>query len=206
MKGTTFGLFLIMLLGVQTSLAQDQKGEQQGILGTFTDSRDGKTYKMVNIGNQIWMAENLNYDVGIGSYCYGNDPANCSKYGRLYTLEAAKRAVPRGWHLPSKSEFDQLLSYLGGSGNPAYQNLIEGGSSQFNVLFGGSYHKDYGEYGTLGSHASFWSSSVNSFIGDFFTGKAINLSVNRFTGEARLYGSLKTYAFSVRCLKDGSHE
>lgn len=202
MKGSAFYLFIAICLGVQASLAQDQKEEQEGNLGAFTDSRDGKTYKTVKIGNQIWMAENLNYDVGSGSYCYDNDLANCSKNGRLYTLEAARKAVPRGWHLPSKNEFDQLLSYLGGSGNPAYQKLIEGGSSQFNVLFGGSFHKDHGNFASLGSHASFWSSSGNSFIGDFFTGEANNLSVNRFTREARIYGSLRTYAFSIRYLKD----
>ena len=160
-EGMRLLLFLVVLVAAQTSLAQDrQREERQGDLGTFTDSRDGKTYKTVNIGNQIWMAENLNYDIGKGSYCYDNDSANCSKYGRLYTLEAAKRAVPRGWHLPSKSEFDQLLSNLGGSGRPAYQKLVEGGSSKFNVLFGGTHSND-GYFATLGSQAWFWSSSGN---------------------------------------------
>jgi hypothetical protein len=134
-------LFIIVFVAVQTSLARDSRAEErQNYFGTFTDSRDGKTYKTVMIANQIWMAENLGYDVGKGSYCYDDDLKNCSKYGRLYTFEAAKRAVPHGWHLPSKSDFERLLTELGGPGTPAYAKLIEGGSSQFNVLFGGSHN------------------------------------------------------------------
>jgi uncharacterized protein (TIGR02145 family) len=79
--------------------------------GTFTDTRDGKTYKTTKIGEQVWMAENLNYEAG--GKCYGNDPANCDKYGRLYDWNVAMKACPKGWHLPSNKEWHSLINATG---------------------------------------------------------------------------------------------
>ncbi|MCL1957598.1 MAG: fibrobacter succinogenes major paralogous domain-containing protein [Fibromonadales bacterium] len=81
---------------------------------SFIDSRDGKKYRTVVIGKQTWMAENLNYNAR-DSKCYDDKSANCDKYGKLYYWNAAVKACPVGWHLPTKTEWDELLRFVDGT-------------------------------------------------------------------------------------------
>ena len=112
--------------------------------GTFIDQRDGKVYKTVKIGNQVWMAENLAYMPHINSAIdkrgiwvyeyYGKkmktgflksktildvkdaiQSINFKKYGCLYDWETACNISPKGWHLPSIKEFSTLIEFLGGT-------------------------------------------------------------------------------------------
>jgi uncharacterized protein (TIGR02145 family) len=80
---------------------------------TFTDSRDGKIYKSIKIGNQEWMAENLAFKTADNSWNYGDSQELGTKYGRLYTWDAAIVAIPVGWHLPTDAEWKQLEVTLG---------------------------------------------------------------------------------------------
>jgi|GEM_PF-1278901 len=79
----------------------------------IVDPRDGQIYRAVKIGNDTWMAQNLNFKTE-KSKCYDNKERNCAKYGRLYEWAEAKKACPTGWHLPSNSEWRVLISYVGG--------------------------------------------------------------------------------------------
>ncbi len=94
--------------------------------GTFVDERDGQEYKYTTIGDQVWMAENLNYDAQ-GSICQGRDTSKCELYGRLYSYvgHVPDRTIdtinwnfidsvcPNGWHLPTFTEWQILQSYMG---------------------------------------------------------------------------------------------
>lgn len=90
--------------------------------GSFTDTRDNKTYKTVQIGEQIWMAENLAYKTDSDSWAYNNDENNVETYGLLYTWEAAKAACPLGWHIPTDDEWKQLETAIGMSLSEAHED------------------------------------------------------------------------------------
>jgi len=81
--------------------------------GSIIDARDKIAYKTTKIGNQNWMAENLNHNAN-GSKCYKDKDYYCKRDGRLYDLSTAKTACPAGWHLPSDAEWSALGNAVGG--------------------------------------------------------------------------------------------
>ena len=193
--------------------------------GSLTDDRDGQTYKTVTIGAQTWMAQNLNYETE-NSWCYKDDPANCAKYGRLYTWAAAvgrsedecgyghecglpsgdvRGICPSGWHLPSYSEWGTLFTAVGGSSKAGTKlksltgwNSGNGTDTYSFAALPAGLRDGYGHYEDEGYYAFFWSSTERN---GYF---AYSMALYYVNDNAFLY----TYdydnsnGFSVRCLKD----
>jgi len=80
--------------------------------GSKTMTHDGQTYDLVVIGNQCWMAENMNSDshdwAGAQSWCYNHNSSNCDIYGRLYDWNTALGICPDGWDLPTDEQWKIL--------------------------------------------------------------------------------------------------
>jgi len=173
--------------------------------GTLTDTRDGHVYTTITIGSQLWMGENLTYRTATGSVFYNNDSSAYSQYGRLYSWPTAVNACPSTWHLPTDAEWKTLEIAMGMNASDADNTgwrgttegtkLVEGGTSGFEAPFGGqSYPGGYfGEEGTIGT---FWTSTQTDASNAWYRG--FNIS----HGDIHRESYLKTYKFSVRCLKN----
>lgn len=177
--------------------------------GEMLDTRDYQVYKTVTIGDQTWLAQNLNYIVegSMPNRCYGGDEKNCKTYGSFYTWEMAQTACPEGWHLPSFDEYQVLFKYVDASYNVAATPQMtssnvaglglradRGNAIGFSGLPAGGYNANDGFFTRLDEYGFFWTSTEESrtsaygmYLGD--------------GGYADLNSANKADTRSVRCLK-----
>ena len=181
--------------------------------GTFVDERDGRVYKYTTIGDQVWMAENLKYEAE-NSECKEMFDGFCEIFGRYYSLavdgkstgtldpEIVSKMCPRGWHVPIKDEWENLVKSMGGESNSETVYRIKSpnfwgissengiGSCSFNALPSGRLG-DNGSYNAL-FYSSFF--LVNADYSESFYGNYVvlsNVAYNKNLGKG-----------SIRCVKD----
>ncbi|PZW67315.1 fibrobacter succinogenes major paralogous domain-containing protein [Fibrobacter sp. UWR1] len=192
-------------------------------LDSFQDARDGRWYKKVTIGTQVWMAENLQYADSVAtlnlkgnSWCYNHKPENCETMGRYYTWTAAmninksyqstsvpagmiqnphRGICPEGWHIPTSSEWSTMNSKSGGY---AAQQAI-GNPGWPNATNASGFTAlpagSYdGGFSNVGSRAFFWSAT------EYNASCAHHWYMN--ASDAGLSYYSKNRGFSVRCLQD----
>ncbi|MCB2195760.1 MAG: PKD domain-containing protein [Bacteroidetes bacterium] len=174
--------------------------------GNLQDTRDGKIYKTVKIGNQWWMAENLNYETE-GSTAYRWSEENANVYGLLYNYAAAINACPDGWHLPSRKEYETLINYIGDepgnalkSDTTLWQNYLKNtNGSGFSALPGGECPSSFQGIGEL---TSFWTSTIESFQHPVHFSLFYNNKYYQFSYYVDVYEDSEYFEYYIRCVKN----
>jgi uncharacterized protein (TIGR02145 family) len=177
-------------------------------LDTITDLRDSKTYKVVNIGTQTWMAENLAFKTSSGCWAYDNNQSNISTYGYLYNYKTAKKVCPKGWSLPKYKEWNTLITFLGGDkvagekliSTTGWENLkfTASNNSGFTALPGGIFDNSDKSFFGIGTNGGWWSSTL-------VQGSSVYGWTKRLFSSENFVGGLKSHishGHSVRCIKN----
>ncbi|SHG39285.1 major paralogous domain-containing protein [Chryseolinea serpens] len=173
----------------------------------LVDARDGKQYKTVKIGDQIWMAQNLAYanelDHRLDPHkkerilSYGDSLALGDKYGFYYTCEAAQKSCPADWHLPTRYEYEKLLNSFS-SKKEAYIELQPAGHSGFNALMVGWFYvydnERFGEFKSMNHSTMFWTAPAGK--------RSSPAVVFNFLHKATILVQKNSHGVSVRCVKD----
>ncbi len=193
--------------------------------GSIYDYRDGREYRTIQIGSKLWMAENLNFAGTYGDsigHCYNDDPAKCTVYGRLYTWKETMQssvgdssALPQGicpmdFHVPTQSDWQNLLAYIGDSANAGdLLKSMRGWSDRGNGadFFGfratpagylyGSDSLSGNQFHGLGAFTYFRSSTAT----DSASSWSVYLMANSKEASTTAYLP-NDNAFSVRCVSD----
>ncbi len=203
-------------LKLETNNSQNGHTPNEGV---FVDPRDSTLYKIVRIGKQIWMAENLKFYTE-NSLCFVNeDETGCDKCGRYYRYNDALIACPEGWHLPSDAEWMTLEIEVGMETKEAKKFgwrgthpgqapiLREKGESGLNILLCGqpvkiNFSKKKAKYSNtdLNTDGYYWTSTIE----DSYTFSNISVIIRHFKGRASIDrdSGQKKSLYSVRCLKD----
>ena len=212
-----------------SSIAPVSSSIKYSIYETLTDNRDGQSYKTTKIGEQWWMAENLNYKTETGSFCYNDSAMYCEKYGRLYSWTAAvnkskeecedkvcnlgegkvRGVCPEGWHLPDTTEWLALVNAVGGYGTfpgvklkyvEGWENMNDGTNKYgFSALPAGIWDGSYQDPGFKDLGKFAFFWTSNEY--DYVRAYYVYLPFN----DSGVYigsGFFKRYAQSVRCVKD----
>lgn len=205
-SGNGTASFAINIGGKNCTLTRTVNMGPCGGLTTFVDARDGKTYSVVQIGSQCWMAENLDYTPSSGnSSCFNNSVASCNTYGRLYDWNTALTACPSGWHLPSGAEWTVLTNNLGGTSAAGgkmksvtgWQSPNTGATNEsgFSALPGGSQTNE-GTFFNLGVSGYWWSTTeINANV-------VLTYYLRYENAIAHSFNISKSQLFSCRCVKD----
>lgn len=176
----------------------------QNSSGVFIDERAYQLYSIITIDDQVWLGENLIFNSNEGTYIHEDNMDCLLKYGRLYTWEAAMRACPKGWRLPTLEELTVLAERAGGYYNvigqkeygdevEGYRTLANASDNGFQMLLGG-YFSDQKQFSGVGSAGVLWSASAGRGTSKWAMWFEYEESIEIEEISA-------DFAFSVRCIQ-----
>lgn len=198
-------------------------------VGTVTDI-DGNIYRTITIGNQVWMADNLEVthyrngdtipcitdtaawsSLSSGAHCYyNNDIKNIAGYGRLYNWHAisdSRGIAPEGWHIPDDEEIATMINSLGGDTISAGK-MKEGGTAHWLIPNEGAANES--GFSALPGGYRFNNGSYHTMGSNGYWWSATR-SYEMYAWSPRLYAGFadvrrepyyQQYGFAVRCIKD----
>ena len=191
---------------------QEHFSEVKRNSGFVKDSRDGQMYRTIKIDGRTWLAQNVNYNIPGESWCYDDKDNFCARSGRLYSLEGARKACPKGFHLPRDREWQDMLTGLTGCYDgvqkcEAFASKLKartgwqggGGTDEYGfTAFGSGRREVVGRghrYVEMGEYTAFWSSQNgrNSTIWIWVLGRMGDNMVRELAPNA---GN----GYSVRCI------
>jgi len=176
---------------------------------TITDERDGNIYEYVQIGDHMWMKENLRFKPESDIFWAMDDnESRGDTFGFLYDWERACEVCPDGWHLPSKAEWESLITHVGGEdvAGAALKDIASQrwtgdsasstNSSGFSALPEGVRRFD-GRYSYFDKYAYFWTSDTGIRVKDSwcYALDGPQKRIHKVSWD-------KNNALSVRCVKD----
>ena len=199
----------------------DQNGDEKIMMSDI----DGNIYQTVQIGNQVWMAENLKVthyrdgtvitnvtdntawgNLSTGAYCYyDNNSSNGDTYGALYNGYAVTNRhniAPEGWHVPTDEEWQTLVDYLGGFG-VAGGKMKETGTTHWDAPNTGATNES-GFSALPGGYRRDYLGNY-SYMGDyayFYSYDALGGRLNYNDSEVNRGSTSKGFGSAVRCVKD----
>jgi uncharacterized protein (TIGR02145 family) len=134
-------------------------------MGTFVDPRDSTEYKTCKIGNQVWLAENLKFELNSDDcVAYDDDYQYFDKYGYLYNEKGLEEAIPEGWHLPTRKEWETVIRFAKKDSRCkdvlsvlASEEWIESSSNKYGFsMVAGGMRYDNDDFDFIDFSAHFW--------------------------------------------------
>ena len=169
--------------------ALEEEKQHDNVHGEFVDPRDNCRYHTVKIGEQVWFADNLNFQ-SPESKIFSKNKNYTNNYGRLYHWLDAQNACPPGYRIPDNDDWDELITTIGGP-VAACAIMING---NFSARFGGMALRDSFDY--FGQHAYFWSANNFDDLRAFcYTLFKSEMKIQRDVRRKELF-------YSVRCLRE----